>query len=293
MESKKWPDALPRRGNQRLKRLESASSWFEVYQVSPGTFALLEPNHDEEVISYLVLGTKRAALIDTGMGIGNIQEEVERLTDLPTIVINTHAHFDHIGDDHRFAEVWVFDEDNEVNRVERGFTCAECTKYMGSDSYMNLPSGFDPLAYEIQSSLVTRRLHHLDTIELGARTLTVHHTPGHSPGSICLLDSRDDLLFTGDTFYPGTLFAHFEDSDFEAYLKSMKYLVRFLDQVKHLCPAHNEAYAPREMLVHVLEAFERIAAGQAAFELQDETQVYRFEGFRVTLEKNRMHKRKT
>jgi hypothetical protein len=39
------------------------------------------------------------------------------------------------------------------------------------------------------------------------------------------------------------------------------------------------------MLVHVLKAFERIAAGQAAFELQDETQVYRFEGFSVTLEK--------
>jgi glyoxylase-like metal-dependent hydrolase (beta-lactamase superfamily II) len=279
----KWPDVLPRLGNQRLQRLESASPWFEVYQVSPNTFALLEPNHVEEVISYLVVGTDRTALIDTGMGIGNIQTEVERLTDLSVIVVNTHSHFDHVGDNHHFAEVWAFDDDSGVTYIERGYTHAECGKFMSPDSYQDLPIGFDPNTYKIRPSSVTRRLRHLDAIELGDRTLTVHHTPGHSPDSICLLDSRDGLLFTGDTFYPGTLFAHFEDSNFEAYLKSLNYLVGLLEQVKHLCPAHNEAYAPREMLVRVLEAFEQIAAGQAAFELQDETQIYRFEGFVVTL----------
>jgi hypothetical protein len=63
----------------------------------------------------------------------------------------------------------------------------------------------------------------------------------------------------------------------------MKYLVGLLDQVSHLCPAHSEAYAPKEMLARVLDAFERIAVGQAAFELQDKTRVYRFEGFGVRL----------
>ncbi len=283
MESTRWPDVLPRPGNQRLKQLESVSPWFEVYQVNPGTFAFLEPRHDEEVISYLVLGTERAALIDTGMGIGNIRAEAERLTDLPVIVVNTHAHFDHVGDDHRFAEVWVFDDDSEVVRIERGYTRAECAKYMGPESYLDLPAGFDPTAYEIQPSQVTRRLRHLQSVELGGRTLTVHHTPGHSPGSICLLDSRDALLFTGDTYYPATLYAHLEGSNFEAYLESMKYLVTLLDRVSHLCPAHNEAYAPKEMLAHVLNAFERITAGQAAFEVQEETRVYHFEGFGVRL----------
>ena len=283
MERTKWPDALPRPGNQRLERLESAAPWFEVYQVSVGTFALLEPNHCEEVISYLVLGSERAALIDTGMGIGNIQEEVERLTDLPVIVVNTHSHFDHVGDDHRFDDVWAFDDDDEVAWIERGCTRAECAKYMGPDSYVNLPAGFDPTAYAIQPSPVTRRLRHLEAIELGARTLTVHHTPGHSPGSICLLDSRDALLFTGDTFYPGTLYAHLEGSNLDAYLRSMRYLRGLLDRVSHLCPAHNEAYAPKEMLARAQDAFERIASGQAAFELQDGTRLYRFEGFSARL----------
>lgn len=278
-----WPEALPRPGNQRLMRVQSGAPWFEVYQVDAGTFALLEPRHYEEVISYLILGGERAALLDTGMGIGDIRAEVERLTDLPVVVINSHSHYDHVGDNYRFAEVWAFGDDGEVACIERGLACAECAPFLSPGSYLDLPPGFDPAAYEIRPSPVTRWLCHLETIELGGRTLTVHHTPGHSPGSICLLDSRDGLLFTGDAFYPGTLYAHFDDSDFDAYRSSLEHLVGLLDQVSHLCPAHNEAHVPKEMLSRALDGFERIAAGRAVFESQGEIRVYRFEGFGVAL----------
>lgn len=278
-----WPKVLPRPGNQKLEQLASVSPWFVVCQVSAGTFALLESRHYEEVISYLISGSERAILLDTGMGIGNIQAEVERLTQLPVVVVNSHGHYDHVGDNHRFAEVWAFDADIEVARIERGLTRAQCAQYVRPDWHLELPSGFDPTTYEIRPSRVTRRLRHLQAIELGGRTLTVHHTPGHSSGSLCLFDSRDSLLFTGDTFYPGAMYAHFEDSDFDAYLRSMKYLVGMLDQVRHLCPAHNEAYVPKEMLQRALQAFEQIAAGRATFGLEDNIRIYRFEGFGVTL----------
>jgi glyoxylase-like metal-dependent hydrolase (beta-lactamase superfamily II) len=106
-----WPDALPRAGNRRLERLESLSPWFEIYKVSEGVFAVLEPGHAEEVISYHILGSERAVLFDTGMGIANLQAEVERLADLPVIIVASHGHYDHIGDNHRYAEVWAFDSD--------------------------------------------------------------------------------------------------------------------------------------------------------------------------------------
>src|SRR5512136_2659357 len=125
MNTSGWPQALPRPGNQKLQRLESASSWFEIFRVSPGTFALLESRHYEEVISYLIVGETRAVLLDTGMGIGNIRAEVERLTALPVVVVNSHSHYDHIGDNHRFAEVWAFDDDAEVAYTERGLTRAQ------------------------------------------------------------------------------------------------------------------------------------------------------------------------
>lgn len=283
MEGSGWPAALPRPGNSKLNRLESNDPWFEVYEVSAGTFALLEPRHYEEVISYLVLDTDRALLLDSGMGIGNIQAEVEQLTDLPVVVVNSHSHYDHIGDNYRFAEIWAFDDDGEVARIERGLTRVDCRNYLQRGSYLELPPGFDPTTYEIRPARVSQRLGHLQAIDLGDRILTVHHTPGHSPGSLCLLDGREGLLFTGDTFYPGMLYAHFAESDFDLYLQSLRHLVTLLNEVHCLCPAHNEAHVEREMLADALDAFEGIAAGQVPFVLQDGIRIYQFDRFGVTL----------
>jgi glyoxylase-like metal-dependent hydrolase (beta-lactamase superfamily II) len=278
-----WPGALPRPGNQELTLLNSVAPWFEVYQVGPGTFALLEPRHHEEVISYLILGSERAMLFDTGMGIGNIRTEVERLTDRSLIVVNSHSHYDHIGDNHRFTEVWAFDDPGEVACIESGLPPAICASYLRPGSYQSLPPGFDPRTYEIQPSPVTRRLSDGEIIDLGGRTLTVHHTPGHSPGSLCLLDCRDGLLFTGDTVYPGMLYAHFDDSDWGAYQRSIDHLAALLDEVSFLCPGHNEALASKELVSQVADAFELIDRGAVVPEQRGHTRCYRFGRFGVLL----------
>jgi hypothetical protein len=79
------------------------------------------------------------------------------------------------------------------------------------------------------------------------------------------------------------MYAHFEDSDFGAYRQSMDYLVNLLDEVRHLCPAHNEAYVPTERLKQVALAFEQIAVGQIPYQVEDGIRVYRLEGFGITL----------
>ena len=278
-----WPAVLPRAGNRRLRRLQSVSPWFEVYEVTPDTFALLEPHHYEEVISYLIVGDERAVLLDTGLGIGDICAEVGRLTDRPTVVVNSHSHYDHVGGNHRFDEVWAFDDEVEVARIERGLTPSEASSFVPPGSYRNPPRDFDAAAYQIRPSPVTNRLHDLDTVELGERTLTVYHTPGHSPGSICLLDSRNGILFTGDTVYPGTLYAHFAESDFVAYRLSLERLVGLLDHVVQLCPAHNEASMGIGLLASVWDGFERIAAGKAPYQGQGGARIHSFDGFRVAV----------
>ena len=70
----------------------------------------------------------------------------------------------------------------------------------------------------IHPSNISRKLHNLEKITLGKRMLTVHHTPGETPASICLYDNKYGLLFTGDTFYPGTLWPYLEESDLGALL---------------------------------------------------------------------------
>ena len=56
---------------------------------------------------YLIIGTERALLIDTGIGIGNIRSVVETMTHLPYDVVNTHHHYDHVGGNGRFSMVYA------------------------------------------------------------------------------------------------------------------------------------------------------------------------------------------
>jgi glyoxylase-like metal-dependent hydrolase (beta-lactamase superfamily II) len=87
------------------------SDWFEVWDVDEGVFALYEPKQWQEKVSYLVLGTERALLFDTGMGIASISAVVEQLTDLPITVLNSDTHPDHTGGNSEFASVLAMNTD--------------------------------------------------------------------------------------------------------------------------------------------------------------------------------------
>ena len=102
-----WCQELPRPEYQRLPRLLADNSWFEVYEVVNGVFAIYEPHQAEETISYLITGDKRAVLFDTGMGIGDLRHVVDQLTGVPVIVLNSHTHNDHVGDNWRFATIYA------------------------------------------------------------------------------------------------------------------------------------------------------------------------------------------
>jgi hypothetical protein len=65
-----WCRQLPRPEYAKLERVLRDERWFEVYRIRPGVFAIYEPKQFEEVISYLILGDKRALLFDTGLGVG-------------------------------------------------------------------------------------------------------------------------------------------------------------------------------------------------------------------------------
>jgi len=92
---------------------ERRESWFVVEQIDADTFAIGEPGHWENVRSYLLVGTERAALVDSGTGIGDIAAVVRRLTRLPVTVLTTHVHWDHIGGHGAFDDIRVHELDVE------------------------------------------------------------------------------------------------------------------------------------------------------------------------------------
>lgn len=81
--------------------------WFTVERLAEDTFAISEYRHWEETHCYLLCGTERALLIDTGLGVGNIKAVTDRLTRLPILVAATHVHWDHIGGHRYYRDIAV------------------------------------------------------------------------------------------------------------------------------------------------------------------------------------------
>lgn len=286
VQPKAWYKALPRPQYSTLKKVEQPEKWFDVYALDHNIFAIYEPGHFQEVISYLIVGAEKALLQDTGMGIGNIKTVVDYLTDKPLMVVNTHSHFDHIGNNFRFPNVHIFDHPGAIRRMKEGLTHAEVVDNLKDDStWYPYPHGFDPETYHIEPCHFTP-ISEGFTFDLGDRTLQVISTPGHSPDSIMLVDAKNKLLFTGDTFYPATLYAHLDSHDGlksveSTYLTTMKKLAAAYSDYTLIC-SHNEPLRPGKTLVAVADAFEQIEAGALPFQIDSEgLKKYNFDGFAI------------
>ena len=235
------------------------SEWFEVREVDDDVFAISEPSHWEQVISYLIVGREAALLLDTGMGIDDIQQLASGLTDKPITVVNSHYHWDHIGDNHRFEHIAIHAE--EASLLEQEPPEGMLLEAMRPENFWGaMPEGFDPAHYGIPLSKADRLLKEGDVLDLGDRRLKVLHTPGHSKGSICLL-SEDGLLFTGDTAYAGPLYAHFEESAFQVYRETMGRLSALAGELRLVLPSHNETPLDPHILVEMADGFEQIVGG--------------------------------
>lgn len=278
-----WCRELPRPEYAKLERVNVNDDWFEVYRIRPGVFAIYEPHQFEEVISYLILGSKRALLFDTGMGIGKISDVTARLTRLPITVLNSHTHFDHTGGNAEFSD--IVDQDTPFTRTnEKGQSNIYSRDALAPERICgHLPPGVQPNSYSIRPFHVAHRVKDGERIHLGNRELEVIFTPGHTPDSLSLLDRKHGLLFTGDTFYPGPIYLFTPETDFDAYTKSVARLARLAPKLELLLPAHNVPVAAPEFLDRLEKAVEQVRSGTAKPVVTEGRREYSFQGFSLLL----------
>jgi glyoxylase-like metal-dependent hydrolase (beta-lactamase superfamily II) len=261
IQPKGWYSSLPRAIYATLERVPVKNAWFEVYKLPHDVYAIYEPGQFQEVMSFLILGSDKAVLVDTGMGMGNIKSVTDELTDMEVEVINTHTHFDHLGDNHRFSKISVFDDEEAIATMKNGADHAHMVKNIIGDSvWKPWPEGFDPEHYVVPGSVPTQLLHDGDVIDLGDRTLEVIHSPGHSPESICLLDQKNGILFTGDVYYPAPMYVHLPNSNLDDYVVTMERLASIPD-LKYVYPAHNEPIVKPEVLGKAAAALKSVQKG--------------------------------
>jgi glyoxylase-like metal-dependent hydrolase (beta-lactamase superfamily II) len=227
------------------------SNFYRVTQVKENLWAIEDVVSTEHTVCYLVCGAKEALLFDVGLGVSPLLPLVKAITPLPVLVILSHWHFDHCGAASEFENIlgWQSDAMQEIS--QNGFTNDSIVTLAGNDFCESIkPNKLDVQPFP-QIKLTTTE----QAIDIGDYNFQIIHTPGHTKDSICLYESRLGWLLTGDTVYPGPLYLQFEDSNTDAYSRSIRKLLYL--EVSDVFPGHNKARVDADVLKEIVRILDR------------------------------------
>jgi glyoxylase-like metal-dependent hydrolase (beta-lactamase superfamily II) len=201
---------------------------------------------------YVILGSEKAILIDTGCGLYPLKPIVDRIIgQRDLVVINTHAHWDHILGNHEFKEVYI--HENEVNIVSHGYSI-----FFLQNSPTEIVKRYEKYDYLIPPAENVHPLEDGKTFELGGIKAEIIHTPGHSSGSICIQTDKK-MLFTGDVAYYGDIFLP-RRQEFPKVLKTLSKLIALCNKqkVSKLYPSHRKTPCKPSLLIELRKKIQKI-----------------------------------
>lgn len=291
--SESWCQRPPRAGLDSYAEIQTPHPWFKVYEVADRVYAIYEPYNWQEVISYLILGSEKALLFDTGMGLDSIQDVVKQLTSLPVTVVNSHTHYDHIGGNADFDTIYGVDTAYTHNNL-MGWPHEKVRQEVSTRALCatTLPHA-DTSNYHIRPYQLSGYVKDGMILDLGGRSIEVMIIPGHTPDGVALLDRQAGLLWTGDSYYKGPLWLFFPGTDLDAYEHSINRLAALVPDLKHLLPAHNYPLVDPDQLTAVRDGLQLVRSGKKKGEpvtdmgnpLAKDVMEFRFETFSFLIRK--------
>ncbi|MEO0619792.1 MAG: MBL fold metallo-hydrolase, partial [Pseudomonadota bacterium] len=238
--------------------LSVAERWYETREVGDGITRILETH----VASWLrcniwhVSGRDCDLIIDTGMGLRPLTEAITSLSARPVTAVVTHSHFDHAGGLHQFDHCCGHRAEAEILAAPTAHNTVADTGFLRAETFTALPhENFDWRTWRIKPAALTGHLDDGDKIDLGDRVFDVFHLPGHSPGSIALLERASGIFFSGDVVYDGDLIDDLYHSDAEILAESHARLRELPIRTVH--GGHDASFGHARML----EILDEYAAG--------------------------------
>lgn len=201
----------------------------EIIKMAEDTWRIEE----EGVRFFLLAGQERALLIDSGMETHDAKEIAQGLVRLPVSLLNTHADRDHVGSNGEFETFYMHP--------------AEASNYYNTQKKTG---AFTPIEDG-------------DVIDLGGRKLEIVAIPGHTPGSVAVLDIGNRVLYSGDTVQDGTIFMFGVQREVHAYIHSLEKLERLGDRWDRIYPSHGSIPVKSELIAQLHQAALSVAAGDA------------------------------
>lgn len=214
----------------------SNMNWFSKDVISDRITRICEPHVHQffQANMFHVVGRDADLVIDFGMGLGSLRSALDIRSGKPVLAVATHVHVDHVGSFHEFeTRLGHAAEAEAFARMPDADTLADYFRKQPDALTAVAPSGLTPEVYRISPAPLTRILAENDVIDIGDASYTVLHLPGHSSGSIGLLDERTGEFFSGDAIYQGGLVDDLPGCDIEAYKVTMRRLAELDVDVAH------------------------------------------------------------
>ena len=188
--------------------------------------------YEHMVRCFLLAGREKALLVDTGMTIRGIRAIAEELCGLPVELLNTHGDPDHVGANAEFERAYLHPEEEPNYRR----------------------SGVKGEIIPVQEG---------DTIDLGGRVLEIIHLPGHTLGSIGLLDREAKVLISGDAVQTGGIVMLGKNRSIARFAESLHKLETvYAGSFDTVWGAHGQFPLPVSIVTELRESAEHVLAGE-------------------------------
>ena len=212
------------------------------------------------VFCYLVEGRDYALLIDSMLGFGILKDFCKTLTDKPVKLVNTHAHWDHIGGNIHFASCYIHHREIPLLQEAVGYTKEQ---FFAVAKQMVLPEYNELLKLDENFAdakpMQVYPLYDGDVFDMGDRKIEVMEVVGHTPGSIVLIDPKTRIAYAGDACNTNTLLEFPHSLPVTSYMKSLlKFQKRKGDFDKLYCG--HEVLEP-SIIDEGIETVARVIAG--------------------------------
>ncbi|MBS0417750.1 MAG: MBL fold metallo-hydrolase [Proteobacteria bacterium] len=224
--------------------------WFHIVPIDRQTYAISEPRYWQQNVSYLLIGSSKAVLFDSGSGTYNMRPTVERLANVPVIAIPSHLHFDHVGNIREFTRIGLLHNAGLLGQVHNG-------EFQETQEQLLLRNDGRKFSFR-----VTDWLRDGQRIDLGGRSILFVSTPGHTPDSVSLVEPASARAFTGDLVNRVAIGAFSEGADLGQTLRSLRKIRMLLGPTGGVFEGHSEQFVRRGELDSMQVGIEQVLRGK-------------------------------
>lgn len=208
----------------------------EIAKVNNDTWRI----EDDFVRFFLLEGKDKAVLIDSGANCPNASDLAKTITNKPIMLLNTHGDEDHASGTNGFSKIHIHPLD---------YTCCGMKEKYPNTEMVELKDG--------------------DVVELGKRPLKIIHIPGHTMGSIAILDVNRKALYAGDSVQKGNIFMFGKHRDPKSFMDSLDKLIALKSEYDFIYASHDEFMIPNDYVEKVKAVWQQVINGELEYELLD------------------------